>query len=73
MGLTCSNCGNERNFLVKTLQIHVIQASGEDLELTEQGRPAVLELLCDECEADLDLSTLESGLRRGVVLLVDAH
>ena len=49
MGLTCSNCGSGRSILVKTLQIHVIQASGEDLELTEQGRPAVLDLLCDEC------------------------
>ena len=73
MGLTCSSCGIEWSFLVKTLQTHVIQASGEDLASAEQGRPAVLELLCNECEVDLDLSTLESGLRREVVLLADAH
>jgi len=25
MALTCPNCGNDRNFLVKTLQMHVVQ------------------------------------------------
>ena len=28
MGLTCPNCGNERSFLAKTLQVHVVQAGG---------------------------------------------
>ena len=25
MALTCPSCGNDRNFLVKTLQMHVVQ------------------------------------------------
>ena len=44
MGLTCPNCGNERSFLAKTLQTHVVQSGGKELELTEQSRPAVFEL-----------------------------
>ena len=43
MGLTCPNCGNERSFLAKTLQTHVVQSGGKELELTEQSRPAVFE------------------------------
>ena len=39
MGLTCPNCGNERSFLAKTLQTHVVQSGGKELELTEQSRP----------------------------------
>ncbi len=73
MGLTCANCGNERSFLAKTLQVHVVQAGGEELELTEQSRPAVFELLCDECDTELDFGALESDLRRELILLVGAH
>ena len=25
MALTCPSCGNDQNFLVKTLQMHVVQ------------------------------------------------
>ena len=73
MGLTCASCGNKRSFLVKTLQIHVVQAGGQELDLREQSRPAVFELLCDECETELDFSALESELRREMILLVGAH
>ena len=48
MGLTCPNCGNEKSFLAKTLQVHVVQAGGAELELSEQTPPALLELLCDD-------------------------
>ena len=73
MGLTCPNCGNERSFLAKTLQVHVVQAGGKELELTEQSRPAVFELLCDECDTELDFGAVESDLRRELILLVGAH
>jgi len=73
MGLTCQNCGNERSFLAKTLQTHVVQAGGAELELTEQSRPAVFELLCDECETEIDFGALESDLRREMILLLGAH
>ena len=73
MGLTCTNCGNERSFLAKTLQTHVVQSGGKELELTEQSRPAVFELLCDECETEIDFGALEVDLRREMILLVGAH
>ena len=72
MGLTCPSCGNERGFLAKTLQMHVVQAGGRELELTEQSRPALFELLCDECEAELDFGSLETDLRREMLLLLGA-
>ena len=39
--LTCPNCGNDRNFLVKTLQMHVVNVEGSRVEVTEESRPAV--------------------------------
>ena len=45
MTLTCPNCGNDRNFLVKTLQMHVVNVEGGRVEVSEESRPAVLEVL----------------------------
>ena len=50
MALTCPNCGNDQNFLVKTLQMHVVRLDDARVEVTEESRPAVFEVLCDECE-----------------------
>jgi hypothetical protein len=70
MALTCPNCGNEKSFLAKTLQIHVVEAGGAELELSEQTSPAMLELLCDDCETELDLGSLEADQRREMLLLL---
>ena len=70
MALTCPNCGNEKSFLAKTLQMHVVQAGGAELELSEQTPPAMLELLCDDCETELDFGSLDSDERREMLLLV---
>ena len=40
MTLTCPNCGNDRNFLVKTLQMHVVNVEGGRVEVSEESRPA---------------------------------
>jgi hypothetical protein len=49
MALTCPNCGNDRNFLVKTLQMHVVQVRDDArVEANEEGRPAVIEVVCDD-------------------------
>ncbi len=61
MALTCPNCGNDRNFLVKTLQMHVVQLHDSRVEANEEGRPAVMEILCDECENGHEFR----GFRRG--------
>lgn len=73
MGLTCTNCGNARNFLVKTLQMHVVQLEDSRVEVSEEGRPAVLEVLCDECETAVNFEAVEDTLRREVLLTLGAR
>ena len=73
MNLTCPNCGNDRNFLVKTLQMHVVNIEGGRVEVSEESRPAVLEVLCDECESALNFDKFEDTLRKEVLLTVGAR
>ena len=73
MALTCPSCGNERNFLVKTLQIHVVQVEDSHVEVSEESRPGVLEVLCDECETALDFAEFEDSLRKEVLLTLGAR
>ena len=73
MSLTCPSCGNERNFLVKTLQIHVVQLEDSHVEVAEESRPAVLEVLCDECETAMDFAEFEDSLRKEVLLTLGAR
>ena len=63
--LTCPNCGNSENFLVKTLQMHLLRvADGQLQPPQEEGRPALVEVLCDECDSTVDLDGLDEGTRR---------
>jgi hypothetical protein len=63
--MTCPNCGNSENFLVKTLQMHLVRVSGGQMQPPqEEGRPALFELLCDECDGTIDLETLDEATRR---------
>ena len=64
MGLTCQKCGNEESFQVKVLHMHVVKVDGEQVALAEEGRTFVLELLCDEREAEVDLQKIEDKLHR---------
>lgn len=73
MPLTCPNCGNARNFLVKTLQMHVLHLEDARIEVTEESRPAVFEVLCDECEAALTFEDLDDTLRKEVLLSLGAR
>ena len=73
MALTCPNCGNERNFQVKTVQMHVVRLEDSRVEVSEEGRPAVLEVLCDECESALNFEEFEDTLRREVMLTIGAR
>jgi hypothetical protein len=72
MGLTCPSCGNEENFQVKTLQMHLVQVDGENVGLAQEGRPAVLEVLCDECESEVDLRDVDDEVRGEVLHLLGA-
>jgi hypothetical protein len=73
MGVTCPTCGNDRNFLVKTLQMHVVHLDDSRVEVSEEGRPAVLEVLCDECESALNFDDFGDQLRKEVLLTLGAR
>jgi hypothetical protein len=73
VALTCPNCGNAKNFQVKTLQMHVVQLDDGRVEVSEESRPAVFEVLCDECETALDFEQVEDALRREVLLTIGAR
>lgn len=73
MSLTCPSCGNDKGFLVKTLQFHVVHVEDSRVEVDDESRPAILELLCDECEAELNLDDLEAAVRRDMILTLGAR
>jgi hypothetical protein len=73
MPLTCPNCGNDRNFLVKTLQMHVVHLDDARVEVNEEGRPAVIEVLCDECETALNFEDFDDTIRKEMLLTLGAR
>lgn len=73
MALTCPSCGNDQNFQVKTLQMHVVKLEDTRVEVTDESRPAVFEVLCDECETALNFDEVGDELRREVLLTIGAR
>ncbi|MBM3819038.1 MAG: hypothetical protein FJW14_08485 [Acidimicrobiia bacterium] len=73
MALTCPNCGNDQNFLVKTLQMHVVHLDDSRVEVSEEGRPQVLEVLCDECEKELSIDEMDDAIRKELLLTLGAR
>jgi hypothetical protein len=73
MALTCPSCGNDRNFLVKTLQMHVVRLDDARVEVNEEGRPAVIEVLCDECETALNFEDFDDAIRKEMLLTLGAR
>jgi hypothetical protein len=73
VALTCPSCGNDQNFLVKTLQMHVVRLDDSRMDVSEEGRPAVLEVLCDECETALNLDDIDDAVRKELLLTLGAR
>jgi hypothetical protein len=73
VALTCPNCGNDQNFLVKTVQMHVVHVEDSRVEVAEEGRPQVFEVLCDECENALGLDEMEESIRKELLLTLGAR
>jgi hypothetical protein len=73
VGLTCPNCGNARNFLVKTLQMHVVRLDDSRVEVNDEGKPAVIEVLCDECETALNFEDFDDAVRKEMLLTLGAR
>jgi len=76
MSLICADCGNEKSFQIKTIQITAIDVveAGESprFDPKDEGNvePTVLELLCEECESSVDLDTLSAVDRQKLRLAV---
>lgn len=73
VALTCPSCGNDQNFLVKTLQMHVVHLDDSRVEVSEETRPTVLEVLCDECETALVFDDIDESVRRELLLTLGAR
>lgn len=74
LSLTCPNCGNSENFLAKTLQMQLLRVSGDVMQPPqEEGRPALVELLCDECDSSIDLDGLDEGTRRELLVTLGSR
>ena len=73
MAMICPNCGNARNFLVKTLQMHVVHVEDSRVDIADESRPAVLEVLCDECDTAMNFEAVEDDIRKEVLLTLGAH
>jgi hypothetical protein len=53
--------------------MHIVHVADEQVDLAEESQPAVLELLCDECEAEVDLQAIDDELLREVLLTLGAR
>ena len=73
VALTCPTCGNDQNFLVKTVQLHVVHMEDSRVEVAEEGRPQVFEVLCDECENALALDDMDEGIRKELLPTIGAR
>ena len=73
VALTCPSCGNDQNFLVKTVQMHVVHLDDSRVEVSEESRPAIFEVLCDECETALKFEEFDEPLRRELMLTLGAR
>lgn len=68
MPLTCASCGNAQNFLVKTLQMHLLRVVDGQLQPPrEEGRPALVEVLCDECDEAVNLDALDADVKKDLL------
>jgi hypothetical protein len=74
LSLTCPNCGNAENFVAKTLQMQLLRVSGDQMQPPqEEGRPALVEVLCDECDSSVDLDALDEVTRREILVTLGAR
>ena len=73
MGLTCESCGNDKDFQVKTLQVHVVHVEDSRVEVSDESRPVVLEVLCDECETEVSIEAIEENIRRELLLTIGSR
>jgi len=55
------------------LQMHVVRLDDSRVDVSEEGRPLVSELLCDECETALSLDEIDEAVRKELLLTLGAR
>jgi hypothetical protein len=73
MALVCPTCGNAQVFLVKTTQAHVVRLHAARVDVLEETRPSVSEVLCGECDDELDLVHCDDATRRELLVTLGAQ
>jgi hypothetical protein len=54
--------------------MHLLRVNNDQLQPPqEEGRPALVELLCDECESSVDLEGVDEDTRREVLVTLGAR
>ena len=53
--------------------MHVVRLDKEHVEVSDEGRPNVLEVLCDECETAMNFDEFADDVRREVLLTLGAR
>jgi hypothetical protein len=54
--------------------MHLLRvADGQLLPPSEEGRPALVEVLCDECDSTVDLTGLDESARRDLLATLGAR
>jgi hypothetical protein len=50
-----------------------VQVDGDRVDVAEEGRPGVIECLCDECDATLVFEEIDDQTRREIMLATGAR
>ena len=59
---------------MKTLQMHLLRVAGGQFQPPqEEGRPALVEVLCDECDSTVDLDSVDDASRRELLTTLGAR
>jgi hypothetical protein len=53
--------------------MHVVHLEDSRVEVSEETNPALLEVLCDECETELKFDELEETVRRELFLTIGSR
>ena len=53
--------------------MHVVQLDDSRVEVSEESKPGVIEVLCDECETTLNFEDAEEAIRKEVLLTLGAR
>jgi hypothetical protein len=53
--------------------MHVVQVEDTRVDVAEENRPAVFEVLCDECEAAIAFDQFDDEVRREILLMLGAR